>query len=278
MSSEFLAMRFRRRRLRPALLRPLAARRTVAGHAFVELALAEIGDVVRDHPARHFEPPAEARSRMSTLLTPFWKLMTVAPRRRVRRSRRRLGSIAALDAQRDDLRFLQRFGTAAIIDVARAIVLASRIVAERQAMFVDSLDISRRPMKVTGKPAAAQAPPMKQPTEPAPRIATFGPPRCLPLPRYGCTPWSGSHSLRAARRTARRRRSACRRADTNSRRCAAIAASSRRQPLADADGHVLVEAAMIAERAEEQLEALALDDGLARAHSRSRDARNRAGR
>jgi hypothetical protein len=31
-------------------------------------------------------------------------------------------------------------------------------------------------MKVTGTPAASHAPPMKQPTEPAPRIATFGAP------------------------------------------------------------------------------------------------------
>src|SRR6476659_2303533 len=111
-------------------------------------------------------------------------------------------------------------------------------------------------MKVTGTPAAAQAPPMKQPIDPAPRTATLGPPaislspaaiRLHPLVRKPQAFW------RRARLPE----------DVDRHAAAGIPISADAQPfgfhligepLADADGHVLVESAMISERAEEQFQ------------------------
>src|SRR5256885_15047262 len=119
-----------------------------------------------------------------------------------------------------------------------------------------SFAIRGRPMKLTGTPAACQAPPIRHPTEPAPRIAT-----------------RKSSAAAAIRRDAlvrqpqpfRRRSGLPEDVDRHSPARVPIAADPQPpglhlfgQPLANADGHVLVEAAMIAKRAEEQLEALAL--------------------
>src|SRR6478735_3083982 len=97
-------------------------------------------------------------------------------------------------------------------------------------------------MKVTGSPAACHAPPMKQPTDPAPRTAILSP------ATIGCDSLVGQPQ--ALRRLARLpvhvdRHSAAR---------IPIAADAQpqrfhlsRQALADADGQVLVKAAMVAE-------------------------------
>src|SRR4051794_7149847 len=113
-------------------------------------------------------------------------------------------------------------------------------------------------MKVTGKPAAAQAPPMKQPTEPAPRMTTLS----------AATVWRDAlvGQPQALGRLARLPEDV----DRNAAARIPVAADAQplrlhflNQALAYADRHVLVEACMVAERAEEQLEALALDDRLA---------------
>src|SRR4051794_39092288 len=101
-------------------------------------------------------------------------------------------------------------------------------------------------MKLTGKPAAAQAPPMKQPTEPAPRMTTLS----------AATVWRDAlvRQPQAFRRRARLPE------DVDRDPPARIPVAADAQPLrlhvldkalADADGHVLVEACMVAERAEE---------------------------
>ena len=64
-----------------------------------------------------------------------------------------------------------------------------------------------------------------QPTDPAPNIATLGPPAMLsPFRDMVAHPGPAAKVPQAAHPTARRRRSAFRRADTNSRLCATIAA------------------------------------------------------
>src|SRR6478672_5895295 len=116
-----------------------------------------------------------------------------------------------------------------------------------------------RPMKVTGSPAACQQPPMKQPTEPAPRTATLS-----------AATVRGDALIREPQ--ARGRFAALpENVDRHSPAWVPIAADAEParlhlgcEPLTDADGNILVEAAMIAESAQEQLQALALDDRLAR--------------
>src|SRR4051794_15288873 len=114
-------------------------------------------------------------------------------------------------------------------------------------------------MKLTGRPAAAHAPPTKQPTEPAPRIAILS------------AATIRSDALVGQPQAFRRRAGLPEDVDRNSAARIPIAADAQPlrlhlldQPLADADRHILVEAAVVAERAEEQLEALALDDRLGR--------------
>src|SRR4051812_7370493 len=114
-------------------------------------------------------------------------------------------------------------------------------------------------MNVTGSPASAQQPPIKQPTEPAPRIATLS---------------AATVRLHALVREPQAFRWRARLPEHVDRHAAAgipIAADAQplrlhlgKQPLTDAERYVLVEPAMIAESAEEQLQALAFDDGLAR--------------
>ena len=81
----------------------------------------------------------------------------------------------------------------------------------------------------------------------------------------GATPWSGSHSPAGGAPDLPED------VDRDAAARIPVAADAQPrglhlldQPLADADGHVLVEAAVVAERAEEQLEALRFDDRLAR--------------
>src|SRR5690242_4013207 len=114
-------------------------------------------------------------------------------------------------------------------------------------------------MKVTGMAAACQHPPMKQPTEPAPRTAILS-----------AATVRGDALVGQPQAFGRRARLP---EDVNGHSTARVpvAADAKparlhltHQPLADADGHILVEAAMIAERAEEQLQALALDDAVGR--------------
>src|SRR5690348_8192527 len=116
-----------------------------------------------------------------------------------------------------------------------------------------------RPMKVTGRPATFQAPPMKQPTEPAPRTATLSP----------ATVWSDAliGQPQPLRRFARLPEDI----DRHSAARVPIAADAQplrlhlgHQPLPDPHGHVFMEAAMVPVRSEKQLEALALDDCLGR--------------
>ena len=96
--------------------------------------------------------------------------------------------------------------------------------------------------------------------------------RAILAPKRSAPPSVGRHALvgdpqvrRAACRSARRRRSACRRADTSSRRSAASAAAgARRAARRSPTRAVLVERAVVAERAEIQLQRLALDQPAAR--------------
>ena len=82
----------------------------IARDAFMETALAQIGDVVRHHPARDLGSGRRARaSSTSTLLMPFWKLMTSAPSLRMLGDvARRLRGRAAFHAERDDLGIAER--------------------------------------------------------------------------------------------------------------------------------------------------------------------------
>src|SRR6185369_10389978 len=115
-----------------------------------------------------------------------------------------------------------------------------------------------RPMKVTGSPAACQQPPMKQPTDPAPRTAILSPATVR------------RDALVREPQALRRRAALPADVDRDSAARVPVAADPQPlglhllgQPLADADRHILVESAMIAEGAEEQLEALAFDNGFA---------------
>src|SRR5438270_3228384 len=110
-------------------------------------------------------------------------------------------------------------------------------------------------MNVTGTPAACHAPPTKQPIEPAPRTATLAAATiCLdalvrqpqPVGRRPRLPEDVDRHPAARIPIA---------ADAQPLRLHLL-----RQPLPDADGHVFVEAVVVAVTAEEQLEALALDD------------------
>src|SRR4051794_14380156 len=112
-----------------------------------------------------------------------------------------------------------------------------------------------RPMNDTGNPAACQQPPMKQPTEPAPRIAT------LAAATIGCDALVRQPQAFRGRPGLPE--------DVDRHPAARIPIAADPQPLgfhlvcealADAHRDVLVEAAVIAEGAEEQLEALAFDD------------------
>src|SRR5690348_520054 len=113
-------------------------------------------------------------------------------------------------------------------------------------------------MNVTGSPAACHAPPMKQPTEPAPRTAILGP---------SATAAIGLNPLVRQPQPFRRLSRLPEHVDRHSAARVPIAADAQppglhlgEETLADADRHVLMEAAMVAVGAEEQLEALALDD------------------
>src|SRR6476661_541244 len=104
-------------------------------------------------------------------------------------------------------------------------------------------------MKVTGTPAAAQAPPMKQPTDPAPRIATLGPPAIISAPSA-----IGLHALVGQPEFFRRRARLPEHVDRHPATRVPVAADAQplrlhlvEQALPDADGHVFVETAMIAE-------------------------------
>src|SRR6476469_9514105 len=120
-------------------------------------------------------------------------------------------------------------------------------------------------MKVTSTPAAVQAPPMKQPTEPAPRIATFGPRAISSSP-----PAVWLHPLVWKPQAFRRRTRLPEDVDRHAAAGIPISADAQplgfhliREPLPDADRHVFVEAAMVAVGAEEQLHTLRFDDRLA---------------
>src|SRR6185369_664339 len=122
-----------------------------------------------------------------------------------------------------------------------------------------SAAIRGRPMKLTGSPAARQQPPMKQPTEPAPRIAILA------------AATIGGDALVGQPQALGRRARLPENVDRNAAARVPVAADPEplglhlaRQTLADPDRHLLVEPGMVAVRAEEQLEALALDDRLAR--------------
>src|SRR6476661_3731113 len=107
---------------------------------------------------------------------------------------------------------------------------------------------------------------MKQPIEPAPRIATFGPP-LIAL----AAPAVGLHSLIGKPQAFGRSAALPEDVDRHAAARIPVTADAKpfglhlgHHPLADADRHVLVEAAMTAEGAEEELEALRFDDRLAR--------------
>src|SRR4051812_33641303 len=108
-----------------------------------------------------------------------------------------------------------------------------------------------RPKKVTGKPAACQHPPMKQPIEPAPKMAMRGPPSIGLAP-----PAVGLHSL--VRKPEALGGSAALQEDVDRQAAAGVPETADAQPprfhlghepLADPDRYILVESAMIAERA-----------------------------
>ena len=99
----------------------------------MKAAVAEIGDIVLDHSARDLEPPAEPTLEHIDIADAVLE----ADHQRAgfgvfRNLRRRLGGVAALDRQRDNLGLVERFGAAAIIDVAgRKPRLPAGIIAER---------------------------------------------------------------------------------------------------------------------------------------------------
>src|SRR5690348_1882800 len=102
-------------------------------------------------------------------------------------------------------------------------------------------------MKVTGMPAACQHPPMKQPTEPAPRTAILS------------AATVRSDALVGQPQAFGRRARLPEYVDRHPAPRVPVAADAQparlhlaHQPLADADGHILVEAAMVAKRAEEE--------------------------
>src|SRR6476469_5686753 len=122
----------------------------------------------------------------------------------------------------------------------------------------------RLPTNVTGNPAHCQQPPMKQPIEPAPRIAMRLPPLIWLAP-----PAVGLHSLIGKPQAFRRSTALPKDVDRHAAARVPIAADAEpsrlhlgHEALPDADRNILVEAAMVAELAEEQLQALALDDRL----------------
>src|SRR5919112_1000623 len=102
-----------------------------------------------------------------------------------------------------------------------------------------------RPMKVTGSPAACQQPPMKQPTDPAPRIAIRGVSATAAIRRHALV-WQPQGLRRRAGLPGDVDRHAAARIPV-----AADAQPARLhlvdQPVANPDRHILVEAAMIAE-------------------------------
>src|SRR5690242_12423854 len=113
-------------------------------------------------------------------------------------------------------------------------------------------------MKVTGSPAHCQVPPMKQPTEPAPRTAI------LPA----ATVWSDALVRQPQARWRRTRLPE--HVDRHPPARVPVTADPQPsrlhlgdEPQADPDGDVLVEAAMVAVGPKEQFQALALDDRLA---------------
>src|SRR5947209_8493486 len=101
-------------------------------------------------------------------------------------------------------------------------------------------------MKVTSRPTAAHAPPMKQPTEPAPNIATLGPPAMLPpsAVRLHALVWKPQARWRLARLPEDVDWHSSPRvpvpADPQPRRFHFLG-----QPLSDAQGDVLVKSAMV---------------------------------
>src|SRR5690242_18753263 len=104
-----------------------------------------------------------------------------------------------------------------------------------------------RPMNVTGRPAACQQPPMKQPTEPAPRTAILG---------VSATAAIRRDSLVGQPQPLGRRARLPEDVDRHSAARIPIAADPQplglhlaREALADPHRHVLVKAAMVAVRA-----------------------------
>src|SRR5690242_16086734 len=202
--------------------------------------------------------PPSSRSSTSTLLMPFWKLITSAPSRPCSAISRAASAVAPL--------FTARAMTST---PASAVASVRKSTSRRWSCHPwQSLRVSPcwamsraklgRPMKVTGSPAACQQPPMKQPTDPAPRTAilsatTIGGDALVWQPQ----------ALGGLTRLPE---------DVDGNPAARVPVSADPQPswlhlfgqaLADPDRHVLVEAAMVAKGAEEQLEALALHDRLA---------------
>src|SRR5215204_3800888 len=116
-----------------------------------------------------------------------------------------------------------------------------------------SFAILGRPIRTTGSPATCQHPPMKQPTEPAPNTAR----------RNESAPAAiGSDALVRQPQTLRRQPGLPEDVDRHSAARIPVAADPQpaglhllAEPLADPDRHVLVEAAMVPERSEEQLQA-----------------------
>src|SRR5690348_15596144 len=108
-----------------------------------------------------------------------------------------------------------------------------------------------RPIKVTGSPAASHVPPMKQPTEPAPRTAI------LSAATVGCD------ALIRQPQTLRRFPRLPKDVDRHSPARIPIAADPQPlrlhfldETLSNPDGDVLMESAVVAVGAEEELEAL----------------------
>src|SRR4051812_13316908 len=106
---------------------------------------------------------------------------------------------------------------------------------------------------------------MKQPIEPAPNTATFGPPLIRSAPSA-----IALDALVGQPQAFGRRATLPEDVDRHSAARVPVSADAQppglhlgHQPLADADGHVLVKAAVVAEAAEKQFQALALDDRLA---------------
>src|SRR5258708_5778395 len=162
----------------------------------MEAAFAEIGDIILDHSASDLEPAAEPMLEHVDVADPILEADHQRPGFGVGGDLRgRFGGVAALDRQRDDLGLVERFGAAAGVAVTRAkIRLPSRKIAERQAMRADVLRDFRpadeRDRQACRGPGAAD----KAADGTGPQHRNFRPPHYShPLPRYGCTPWSGSH-------------------------------------------------------------------------------------